>query len=169
MRFKEKLRPFALSAFVVLVDQFSKLIVSKLLPYGKPIPVIGNFFRLLYVKNSAIAFSMGRNLDGFARNFVVLVLPVVVLVLLVVFYFFSRDTTPGQYWALAAIIGGGIGNLLDKLFKDGGVVDFLDFKFYGILGFERWPTFNLADASVVVAGIFLILSFVINEVKRKNE
>ncbi len=169
MKLVKKLIPFTLSALIVLVDQISKVIVSKALPYGKPVPVIGNFFRLLYVKNPTIAFSIGRGLDGHLRDFIVFLLPIIVLVLLIIFYFVSKDITPSQYWAIAAIIGGGLSNVLDRFVKAGGVIDFLDFKFYGILGLKRWPTFNFADMSVVIAGIFLIISFVVSEVRRKNE
>ncbi len=169
MKLTRKLIPLTLTALIICIDQISKHIVSKSLPYGKPIPVVGDFFRLLYVKNPTIAFSIGRDLDGHVRDFVVFLLPVVVLIIIILFYFISRDITSSQYWALAAIIGGGLSNILDRFVKSGGVVDFLDFKFYGILGFKRWPTFNFADMSVVVAGIFLVLSFVVSEVKRKNE
>ena len=53
------------------------------------------------------------------------------------------------------------------LFPD-GVVDFIDLKFYGIFGWERWPTFNLADTSVVVGGIILLISFLLDEIRRKK-
>ncbi|HOX92234.1 MAG TPA: signal peptidase II, partial [Spirochaetales bacterium] len=59
---------------------------------------------------------------------------------------------------LAGIIGGGMGNILDRIFRADGVVDFLSVKFYGLFGLERWPTFNVADATVVVCGILLAAS-----------
>jgi len=52
-------------------------------------------------------------------------------------------------------LGGGIGNLIDRIFRSFRVVDFISVKVYGFLGFERWPTFNVADASLVVSGILL--------------
>ena len=51
------------------------------------------------------------------------------------------------------------GNIIDRIFRPQGVVDFIDVKFFGIFGLERWPTFNVADASIVVCGIILIVSF----------
>ena len=69
---------------------------------------------------------------------------------------------------MAGIIGGGFGNLIDRIFRPAGVVDFIDVRFYGIFGLERWPTFNVADASVVVAGILLIVSFIL-EKDKENE
>jgi signal peptidase II len=61
-----------------------------------------------------------------------------------------------QRWAITGIIGGGAGNLIDRIFRPDGVVDYISVKFYGLFGFDRWPTFNIADASVVVC-VFLFL------------
>ena len=69
-------------------------------------------------------------------------------------------------------MGGGFGNLFDRFFRPEGVVDFIDFKFYGILGFERFPTFNVADISIVICGILLLVSFIITlseDAKEKKE
>ena len=63
------------------------------------------------------------------------------------------------YVSVCGIVGGGIGNLIDRFFRPEGVVDFIDVKFYGLFGMERWPTFNVADSAVVVCGILLIISF----------
>ena len=54
------------------------------------------------------------------------------------------------------------------MFRPDGVVDFLDFKFYGLFGLERWPTFNIADASLVVASIVLVILLFIQEVKLRK-
>ena len=73
---------------------------------------------------------------------------------------------------VVGIIGGGIGNLIDRIFRAEGVVDFIDVKFYGLFGMERWPTFNVADSAVVVCGILLIVSFIamtIKDIKSKKE
>ena len=70
---------------------------------------------------------------------------------------------------IIGIIGGGIGNIIDRFFRAEGVVDFIDVKFFGIFGLERWPTFNVADAAVVVCGIILIVSFLITICKEKKD
>jgi signal peptidase II len=49
------------------------------------------------------------------------------------------------------------------------VIDFIDFKFYGIFGFERWPVFNIADSTVVVAGITLFVSYFVSGIRERNE
>jgi signal peptidase II len=164
---KNKLLPLVLTAGMILVDQITKLLAERQLPFGRPLPILGDFLRLTYVTNPGIAFSIGRNMEGPGRTALAIVLPVVVLGLLLYYYFFVREVTQGQRWLLAAILGGGAGNYLDRLFRDGGVVDFIDFKFYGIFGLARWPTFNVADATVVVAGILLLVSFIISQARRR--
>ena len=68
------------------------------------------------------------------------------------------------------IIGGGLGNLIDRFFRKEGVVDFIDVKFYGLFGLERWPTFNVADSAVVVFGLILVISFIVTSIKEtKNQ
>ncbi len=156
---RQKLLPLMMIPLVVLADQVSKWIVAAALPYGRPVEVLGDFLRLTYVHNPAIAFSLGRNLAPSVRGVLVLVLPLAVTAVMLAVYFTSREIGPFQRWLLAAIAGGGLGNSMDRIFRAGGVVDFVDVKFYGLLGFERWPTFNLADSTVVVAGILLLVSY----------
>jgi signal peptidase II len=85
-------------------------------------------------------------------------LPAAVLVCLIVYYFRSDEFSMVQRWALAGILSGGLGNLTDRIFRPAGVIDFISVKFYGFMGFERWPTFNLADSFVVVFGILLLFT-----------
>ena len=66
------------------------------------------------------------------------------------------------------IVGGGLGNLIDRFFRAEGVVDFIDVKFYGLFGLERWPTFNVADSAVVVCGLILVISFIVTSVKESK-
>lgn len=169
MNLKNKLFPLILTLSVILADQISKIIVARLLPFAQPVEVFGDFLRLTYVTNQAIAFSIGRNMAGFGRVVMSLILPLMVLGILFYYYFFSRDIAQNQRWILAAIIGGGMGNYADRLFRSGGVIDFIDVKFYGIFGLIRWPTFNLADSAVVVAGFLLLINFLRKGVKEKNE
>jgi signal peptidase II len=157
---RRDLIPLALAPAIVLLDQATKIVVERAMPLGRIIRVWGDFLWLWHVRNTAMAFSLGVGLPESARTVVFAILPVAVLAALVVYYLRSRDLTTFQRWCFAAILGGGAGNLIDRLFRVGGVVDFVSVKFYGIFGLERWPTFNVADSTVVVAGLALLVSFV---------
>jgi len=163
---KLKLLPLVLTAGVIVVDQVVKWIVTRTLPYGRPVEVIGDFLRLVYVQNPNIGFSIGRSLGGGGRFVLARLLPLAVMAILLVYSLVGKDITRLQRWILGAVLGGGLGNYVDRIFRRGEVVDFIDFKFYGIFGLERWPTFNIADSTLVVSGILLLASFLFTSGKK---
>lgn len=150
--------PLLLAPAVAAVDQIVKWIVVATLPLERPVAVIGDVVRLTYVQNTAIAFSIGRGIPDDLRRVLLLILPLAAIVMIAVYYFASKELSRLQRWLLAAILGGGIGNYIDRIVRPDGVVDFVDVKFYGILGFSRFPTFNVADSTVVVASILLLVT-----------
>ncbi len=156
-----KLKPFILTAVILLVDQVSKAVIAANWPSDGTVSkdVFGNdFFWLTHVRNKVIAFSLGQGIPDMIKPVLFIIFPLIILGFLVWYYLKSDEFTKLQQWALAGIIGGGLGNLIDRIFRPDGVVDFISIKFFGIFGLERWPTFNMADSSVVVCGILLIVS-----------
>jgi signal peptidase II len=166
-----KYRFFILSAVLIAADQITKFLVVKTIPpYTVAWNFAGDFFRLIHVKNQGVAFSMGSGFPDFLRIILFVAVPMVVLGAVGFYLVKGKDLTDGQRWSLAAIVGGGIGNQIDRIFRPDGVVDFLDFKFYGLFGLERWPTFNIADASLVVSSIVLVILLFLQEINmRKSE
>ena len=161
---KNKTLPFLLTAFVILLDQAVKaFIVANWPREGSFIrDVFNNDFLVLYhVRNKAIAFSIGENIPQQFRLVLFIIVPILVLIFLTVYYLKTTDFSRIQRWAIAGIIGGGIGNIIDRIFRKDGVVDFISIKFYGLFGMQRWPTFNVADASVVICCIILLLTMII--------
>ncbi|RKX97088.1 MAG: signal peptidase II [Spirochaetes bacterium] len=164
-----KYRYFLLSAIIVAADQITKILVEKLIPpYTIAWSFAGDFFRLIHVKNQGAAFSMGNGFSDALRIGLFIVVPLLVLSAVGFYLVRGKDLTNGQRWILAAIIGGGVGNQIDRIFRPAGVVDFLDFKFYGLFGLERWPTFNIADASLVVSSILLIILLIRQELQMRK-
>ncbi|HRV27879.1 MAG TPA: signal peptidase II, partial [Spirochaetia bacterium] len=104
------------------------------------------------------------------RILIFILIPLAVLALLAWSILFSKEYKPLERWMLAGIIGGGLGNIVDRIFRPQGVVDFISIKFYGLFGFERWPTFNIADSCIVVCGIILCCSLIFsNKNNRETE
>ena len=158
---KTKLLPLVLTVIVFVLDQGSKvLIIKNIPPYTIGASFFGDFLRIIHVYNPGIAFSMGNGLPDTLRGLLFAIIPLVVLVVVLGIYFRNDDFTFFQRWAVAGIIGGGLGNIYDRFFRSEGVVDFIDVKFYGLFGLERWPTFNIADAAVLICGFLLIISFI---------
>jgi len=132
----------AAATTVVVADQVTKSLAESRLEAG-PVHVLGPlYFNLQY--NTGSAFSL---LTGWAPLLVVVAL-VLVGVLAVLAW---RTRRPGVALALGLVLGGALGNLTDRLVRShhGAVVDFIDFRF--------WPTFNLADASIVIGLVLLAI------------
>lgn len=157
---KEKLIPFSLALAVILADQITKaLVVQNIPPYTIGWTFFGDFLRIVHVANKGVAFSLGSTLSQTFRSLLFSLAPLIVIALVISVYLRNNEFNPLQRWCICGIVGGGIGNIIDRIFRPNGVVDFIDVKFYGIFGLERWPTFNAADAAIVVCGILLIVSF----------
>ena len=158
---KTRTLPFILTALVIIFDQATKIFVVRNWPRPGTLikDVFDNDFLLLYhVRNKAIAFSIGDGIPHHFRFALFVIVPIVVLIFLTWYYLTTTDFNRLQRWAIAGIIGGGIGNIIDRIFREDGVVDFISVKFYGLFGLARWPTFNVADASVVICCIILLVT-----------
>lgn len=166
---KEKLIPLIFLVGVLILDQVSKYLVVKYIPENTIFcQFFGDFLRIVHVRNLGAAFSFGSNLPASARSVFLAFMPVVVLFIALFIYFRNNEFTYFQRWLICGVLGGGFGNIADRLFRPAGVVDFIDVKFYGIFGFERWPTFNVADSCIMVCGIILFITFFIT-IKNEKE
>ncbi|MCL1818552.1 MAG: signal peptidase II [Spirochaetaceae bacterium] len=157
---RRKLIPLSLAPAVIILDQLTKWLTVTYIPLREMgAQFFGDLIRIIHVRNLGIAFSMGRDLSDIFRGILFTLLPIAVIIMLTVYYLRSQDFSRLQRWAVAGIIGGGVGNLIDRIFRSSGVVDFIDVKFFGIFGLDRWPTFNIADSAVVVCALLLAASF----------
>lgn len=165
---KKQMLPLTLTAFVILLDQATKIYIANNWPINSFITDVfdNGLLQIIHVRNPVIAFSLGYNLPEQVRPWLFIVLPLLVLGFLFWYYFKTDEFSQMQRWAVAGIAGGGIGNILDRIFRPDGVVDFISVKFFGIFGFERWPTFNVADMSVVICCILMFVSILKNPGKK---
>ncbi|MBN2650790.1 MAG: signal peptidase II [Spirochaetales bacterium] len=154
-------------SFTIILDQLTKAWIVANIGLGRPFESAGNFLNIIHVRNTAVAFSMGDGLPDWLK---ILLFKVIVGVFLVVLTFLLLKEPrkfPGlEKWSFALIAGGGFGNLIDRVFRPAGVVDFIDVKFYGIFGLDRWPTFNVADSAVVIGVGILVIAFIIDIIKK---
>ena len=136
-----------LSIIFLLIDQISKLLVTKLIDFSHSIEIIHNFFYLTYTHNTGAAFSI---LIG-KRIFLIIIS---LLVLLIVFNYLRKNKVEKglDKLAFSLVIGGSLGNLCDRLIR-GYVIDFLDFKIFNY----NYPIFNIADSFIVIGVILLII------------
>lgn len=180
-RLMGKLLPLSISIIAILLDQITKALVVQNIPRltafsdeSSMIPIFGNALRLIHVRNNAVAFSLGHSLPSNIRAILFAFIPLIIIALIYVIYFRNNEFTKVQRWCICGILGGGIGNLIDRFFRPDGVVDFIDCIFWGdwfrkmgyngklsILTWDRWPTFNVADMFVVVCGSIFVISAIV--------
>jgi len=143
-----------IAAIVVLLDQITKVTITRLFSYGEILPVT-SFFNLVLAYNKGAAFSFLAAESGWQRYFFT-----AIAVAAVIFIIFLLKRHAGQRlfcWALALILGGAVGNLIDRVLY-GHVIDFLDFY----IGKWHWPAFNIADSAICIGAAL----FVIDELRR---
>ena len=161
---RRRFLPFILTAVIVGADQISKaLIVRFIEPYRQTrdsVSIIGQFVTFIRTQNPGIAFSIGQTWPELARRLLFIIFPLIVIVLASYYLLKERDLTGLQRWELAGIVGGGLGNLVDRVFRAEGVVDFILVNMYGFLGQRYFPVFNVADSSITVCSILLLVSLV---------
>ncbi len=145
-----------IAIIVVLLDQLTKITMIRLLAFGQSDPVT-SFFNLVMVYNKGAAFSFLSDQSGWQRYFFT---GISVLASLFILWMLKRNPTQRLFcWALALILGGAIGNLIDRV-AYGHVIDFLDFHIAG----WHWPAFNVADSAITVGALL----FVLDELRRVN-
>ena len=141
------------------MDHITKFFVINNIPYYSSIK-INDYFSFVNISNTGVAFSMFQN-----NNIFFLVL--VSLVILFLIYFIVKnknELTKVQLHSLFLILSGGIGNLIDRIFR-GAVVDFIDVGYKDVY---RWPAFNVADSCVCI-GIALFIISILFFNKAKSE
>lgn len=166
---------------IIFLDQFSKFFIRGIeIPFlninfegmylGESLNVIGEFFKITYIENPGMAFGFDPGSD---YKLLISLFSLAASVGLFFYLFIVRKKTLSLRIAIALILGGAIGNLVDRMFYGvifdyaplfyGKVVDFFDFDFFNfsLLGrsYDRWPIFNIADASVTVGVLILILFY----------
>lgn len=159
MRKKWKILVFISSA-VIFVDQLSKGIVSKTMFLGQSIRVIGSFFRITYIRNPNAAFGIRV---GSGSPILMMVLTSIATLLLIIYFFRIKEKGRLLYSGLVLIIGGAIGNLIDR-FRMKQVIDFIEL---GIKKF-RWPVFNIADSCVTIGIIIVLWVWIFGKKKREK-
>lgn len=175
------MRVLYLTISVIFVDQLSKFYIKGIsipflnisfdgMYYGESLSVLGDFFKITFIENPGMAFGFNPGSDF---KLLISIFSLLASIGLLVYLFIVRNKSLSLRIALAMILGGAIGNLIDRTFYGiiykyapafyGKVVDFFDFDFFNfaIFGrsYDRWPIFNIADASVTIGVLILILFY----------
>ncbi len=144
-----------ISVLTLLADQYTKYFISSNFRLGEGTNFLKGFIDIVYIHNTGGAWGL---LSG--STYILLGLTCVIIAFLIVYFVKYGRKSKLLFWAISLVISGGLGNMIDRVFRGGKVVDFLHFEFY-----PTFPVFNVADIGVVVGAGLLILYFVLDTLK----
>ncbi len=149
--------PLLVAGALVVVDQLTKLLVIHTMTLGQSIELIPGLFELHYVHNPGAAMGLLQNVPY--SRVILIVLTVAVMIGVIYAILTRRIRSRLAMWAAVLILSGGVGNLIDRIFR-GVVIDFMLFEF------SWFPfVFNVADVFVVVGGGLVILYLILEIVR----
>jgi signal peptidase II len=159
----KRLHYLTVSIAIIILDAFTKWLVNQRIGLHEAVPLIPDFFQLVHVRNTGAAFGIGANAESRLVPLVLNAGAIAVFFVVVVYAFRTAVTDRLLQTGLHLILGGAIGNLVDR-FRFGYVVDFLDVyvKFGGRE--HHWPAFNVADSAICIGIALLFL-----DMRRKPE
>lgn len=137
---------FLTVVLLVLADQGTKLWAVKVLePLGR-IPIIEDVFNLRFVENSGAAFSI---LQG--KTLFLIIIPIIACIIMIYMLLSKKIESKTGGWGLSLILAGAIGNLIDRICRNGKVVDMFDFELIS------FPVFNVADICVTIGAVLFFV------------
>ncbi len=143
---------------VILLDQASKFYIQHHMSIGESIPLIEGVLHITYIENPHTAFGLFK----YPPLPLAIAMVLVCLILVILIYkkiIFKRDAF--SYISLALILGGAIGNLIDRLRVEERVIDFIDLRI--------WPIFNFADMAIVSGMLILLIHFLFYSSKNEDD
>jgi len=136
---------------ILFLDQVTKTLIAQSLEIGQHVPILAGFFDLTHMRNPGAAFSFLAQAPEWFRQPFFLVATGVAIVALLFFILYAQEEGPLLVVAAASILGGAIGNLIDRLLY-GEVIDFLLFYWRD----WAWPAFNVADSCITLGVVGLL-------------
>ncbi|MCX7338618.1 MAG: signal peptidase II [Alphaproteobacteria bacterium] len=148
-----KLLSLGIIPCIVVLDQVTKTLVLSTVSLSQSLPIT-SFFNITLLFNRGISFGFFQANDYWGR---MILIGIVVGLTILLLFLWGRSLLIGEWFGYSLVIGGAIGNVIDR-YSYGGVVDFLDFHVFGY----HWPAFNIADSAIVVGVGLVALSQFIN-------
>ena len=143
-----------LAGLVIVIDQITKLYIAHHFNLHESVRVIPNFFNLTYIRNTGAAFGLLSKAPESFRIPFFIIIPLVALTVIVLVFKKTHETELLMITSLSLILGGAVGNFIDRL-RFNYVIDFLDFHWFYKY---HWPAFNVADSAIVV-GVGLLIYY----------
>ena len=148
---------FVNSSALIVIDQYTKFMVSLHIPLNYSVKVVAGFFNLTHIRNSGVAFGIFSEQNSELKPYLLIFVSIIAIVaILIIFHQTEREKKLVQT-GLVLVFSGAIGNLIDRvLHKE--VIDFIDIFFEN----QHWPAFNIADACITIGEMLLAADMLVN-------
>jgi len=143
---------------VVILDILTKEYILGYFPLYSSRPIIPGLLNLVHIQNKGVAFGILGGAAPVWRDILLLLFPIVAMSGILVFVFSYSQKKMGILLSLGGILGGALGNLIDRL-RFRAVIDFLDLYW----GSYHWPAFNVADSAITLGVLFLVFSYIVKK------
>ncbi len=143
---------FVVVVLVALLDQVTKYWVASAMGLHESIPVVAGFFSITYVRNPGAAFGFLAGASPLFRSAFFLAVTIAAIILIIHYIRGSEGKEPVLLYSLALILGGAVGNLIDRV-RLGEVIDFLDVY----VSSYHWPAFNVADSAISIGAVLIVV------------
>lgn len=154
---------FVVSSVLIVIDQYTKFMVTLYIPLNYSVKVVEGFFNLTHIRNSGVAFGIFADLQSELKPYLLIFVSVIAIVaILAIFHQTEKDKRLVQN-GLVLIFSGAIGNLIDRvLHKE--VIDFVDF----FVENQHWPAFNVADSCITIGVMFMVADMFVGTTPSKT-
>ena len=137
---------------ILTLDQFTKILILKYLPIHENYTILENFLDITHIRNTGIAFGLFSEYPLSFKRIILITISFMTIAFVIYLLFKIGTSNKLIFSGLSLILGGAMGNLYDRIFRGGSVVDFIDVHWFQL----HWPAFNVADSSIT-CGVFLLV------------
>ena len=148
---------FVISSSLIVIDQYTKFMVTLHIPLSYSINVVEGFFNLTHVRNSGVAFGIFSEQNYELKPYLLIFVSIIAIIAILIIFHQTESGKKLVQTGLVLLFSGAIGNLIDRvLHKE--VIDFIDIFF----GNKHWPAFNIADACITIGVMLLAADMLVN-------
>ena len=148
---------FIISSALIVLDQYTKLMVTLHIPQNYSIKIVEGFFNLTHIRNSGVAFGIFSDQNSELKPYVLIFISIIATLAILVIFHQTEENKKIVQTGLTLVFSGAIGNLIDRILHK-EVIDFVDF----FIDNRHWPAFNIADSCITIGVMLMIADMLVN-------
>jgi len=148
---------FVISSALIVIDQYTKFMVTLHIPLNYSVKVVEGFFNLTHIRNSGVAFGIFSEQNSELKPYLLIFVSIIAIMAILVIFHQTEKNKRLVQTGLVLVFSGAIGNLIDRvLHKE--VIDFIDF----FVENQHWPAFNVADSCITIGVMLMVADMLVN-------